>query len=1449
MQAFQLHHLHRNRNGNRGDDRSEWAAAWLPHLRLGWAMEAATEWAKGDVLFRNVEHVLSELEGVDSDDAKAVWKNLGNTSHPRDNTEPIFADHYAEMGPENAVRYLMSSYWSFHRSGNEARNFLFEQFVEIAEATDFVISHDLENSLLGNINRWVPRNVKPSQRFFDALIASHLKRRGGEENFDWSNIGRIHQYFRGSGHGEAAEQLTKRVLDSAAKKPLPERITAIETFLSYSEFPSERDGTIAPGGRYHVMVNHLAPLYEKLPREQYFSRGVREKLDDFLQHGINDHFNADEVELDDAATQARETLVEMRGHLAQRLADGAAFWGHDHAELDIPRNHMVSAARRGLWLEAAAMASHPADRASIFDSWGQSFGRIVNPSIERLMEADGPEIAFALIRRIEGDYRLPEQQAQLLSIAKAQAAREIPNLISVPKSDPTYDIHLASHQLTLGNETRAWALTRPKLDRLRESWQQFDPAYVAWVIDQMRKQKQLDAAMDFAMNVLMEEQSLNAAVAARVSLAKADIFRDMENYQAARVEYESLTASDRYTSTAAGEEARYRLIELLIITRDYGSAEQMLARIEDSPDPREQAEAYYYYARIAYEQEDYKQAADYLKQVRDRVMSHVEAAFLEGELALVLPGGLQQTEVQVGNPELATVAIPGRELTLKLQDPNLSIARGNASIPVVVQTTRGGDVENIELMPSATAQNTFSGTIPTALGTPEKDNLRLELRGDDQVTYNIAPEFQKANDLDYAPKVLEVKADARLVASSGEILSVDEQEQRELQRQVAANRSDNGRHWAYQNDRVVRPGNPIHVQVSDADRDLGPDRQTVTVDVETSSGDRIRGFELTETGPHDAVFRGSIPTGLPLPTARASDSFEGSHPADAINSRRNGVWSSLPDGNAPKWIEVDTMSSHEVRAASIQSPDLDRVLQVRLLGSLGGEFEELAAWPVGREERGLTVEYFKDKDFENKIFERTDPSLGFEFRGDAPNGHMPQDNFSARWTGRIVPDEAGEYTFHLDADDKAELWIEGESVAKVTNHNKPAKGSVKLEAKPHKIRIEMVEGSGTARMRLQWEGPSIERQNIANRYLLPDNASEASRRDGLRVHADNAQTGTGLRQIRQHLMRSNGITYYQKDTTLDRKDTPYYHGDFWYVARMTGAFYVPESRVLELKMTQGKSRRNQQHAYILIDGDQIFGGKVEDRDREQTFRVPLSQGMHELEVVTADLGRNGRVELSYRTDEGTFEPLPAKWFSVDAHPELAKHVMPKAKISFEGDRIVANMNEPERLRTLRWVFESFSGNQISVSQMRVLDTERNRVIPVDRDFREGLNNDTLEIAPGDEITVTYNDLKRLDTDAPTLASSLNARYYDGSIRIVNEVITTNNGRRTIEYNPARRFSVGDQLAILVEEYDADLTSDADTLEVVAESSSGGRVTLQALEQRRQHQRGDAVHSGRFLGVL
>ena len=46
----------------------------------------------------------------------------------------------------------------------------------------------------------------------------------------------------------------------------------------------------------------------------------------------------------------------------------------------------------------------------------------------------------------------------------------------------------------------------------------------------------------------------------------------------------------------------------------------------DADDVKKQAEAYYLYAEMAFQQAQYKEAKDYLKKVKDRVANHVEAA-------------------------------------------------------------------------------------------------------------------------------------------------------------------------------------------------------------------------------------------------------------------------------------------------------------------------------------------------------------------------------------------------------------------------------------------------------------------------------------------------------------------------------------------------------------------------------------------------------------------------------------------------------------------------------------------------------------------------------------------------------------------------------------------------------------------------------------------------------
>ena len=353
------------------------------------------------------------------------------------------------------------------------------------------------------------------------------------------------------------------------------------------------------------------------------------------------------------------------------------------------------------------------------------------------------------------------------------------------------------------------------------------------------------------------------------------------------------------------------------------------------------------------------------------------------------------------------------------------------------------------------------------------------------------------------------------------------------------------------------------------------------------------------------------------------------------------------------------MTSQDVAEVQLHSDDIDRIVGVRLLGGLGDEFEELAAWPVGQEERGLKAEYFSDKNFKEKIYEHTDNNVGLNFRHtrEASNGHVPGNHFSARWTGLLVPERSGAYKLHLSADDRGKLWFDGKPLLAARNARETDTAEVELEAgRPYEIRIEMVENAGRARLQFLWESEAlgIERERVPARVMIPEKGERATRRDDLIVQADSGHSGHGIADIRRHLLRSGGVTYYQRDTRLDRQDTPWHGRDGWYSARMAGKLYTPRSRVLELKMTQGQSRYNRQFAHILVNGEAVFSGRVQNRDRQRTYRVALEKGVHELEVLTTDYGRNGAVDLSYRTDEGTFEPLPASWFSVKQHPRARR---------------------------------------------------------------------------------------------------------------------------------------------------------------------------------------------------
>ncbi len=510
-----------------------------------------------------------------------------------------------------------------------------------------------------------------------------------------------------------------------------------------------------------------------------------------------------------------------------------------------------------------------------------------------------------------------------LAVARAQTAAD--------------ELQRAAASLQQRNEAEAWRLFQEHRKQFNETWFDLDWRLVAWGADQLRLQQDFTGALALCGRVMARESDIPPELAAAVLMVRGDVFRDQQNFAAARLEYEGVNRHPAYRETAAGRQARFRLLTIMRITREYESALQMIERLKDERDLAVQAEAFYHHAHIAFDRQEFDLAREMIGEVKARKPEHIETVFIEGELNLI-QNRLQDPELEIGEQRLQTFVIPGRPILIRLRDPNLAVVRGGGGIPILLRTSVGKDREAMMLMPSPRDPTLFRGAISTKLGKAEVDNMILELLGSDSITYNIEPEFQRANDLSYADKTMTVVADAELLVSAGEIIDQEERDARALRERVAraqARGTDAVALRAFERVRdvnTVRPGNPIYIHVEDLDRSVSAFTDSVPVRVSASSGASIEKFALTETELHSGVFRGSLETMVSEPRARALDSAPGHDPAAVIDARRaDAVWRSAEGGRSPKWLEVDLMRSSPVHSAELELAEGSDVQRVTLM--------------------------------------------------------------------------------------------------------------------------------------------------------------------------------------------------------------------------------------------------------------------------------------------------------------------------------------------------------------------------------------------------------------------------------------------------------------------------------------------------------------------------------------
>ncbi len=146
--------------------------------------------------------------------------------------------------------------------------------------------------------------------------------------------------------------------------------------------------------------------------------------------------------------------------------------------------------------------------------------------------------------------------------------------------------------------------------------------------------------------------------------------------------------------------------------------------------------------------------------------------------------------------------------------------------------------------------------------------------------------------------------------------------------------------------------------------------------------------------------------------------------------------------------------------------------------------------PAGRG-TGLIAEFFNTKNLIGLQVTRTDPVVNTNWGTGSPDGAIPAENFSARWSGKLQARHAGLHQFHVVSDEGVRLWLGGLLLIDNWNPHGLTEDTSAVSLVPgeyYDIQLEYYEGSGTAAVQLLWTEPSGFKQVIPQSQLYPSDS-------------------------------------------------------------------------------------------------------------------------------------------------------------------------------------------------------------------------------------------------------------------------------------------------------------------------------------------------------------------------
>ncbi len=210
---------------------------------------------------------------------------------------------------------------------------------------------------------------------------------------------------------------------------------------------------------------------------------------------------------------------------------------------------------------------------------------------------------------------------------------------------------------------------------------------------------------------------------------------------------------------------------------------------------------------------------------------------------------------------------------------------------------------------------------------------------------------------------------------------------------------------------------------------------------------------------------------------------------DHIASAASG-WS----GRTPRFIIIQAAPWNNITPTSFKNVanTLDTnyvVVRPDHIFQLIREANGLTVNPGGIEGNGdgLTGTYFNGKNFEEQVVTRTDTTVNFNWGANAPVAEITNpDNFSVRWTGKVMPRYSGIYTFYLTSDFGSRLWVNDQLIIDNWVGNiATATGKISLiGGEKSEIKVEFFDNRNTASCKLEWASAFQSREIIPKSQLF-----------------------------------------------------------------------------------------------------------------------------------------------------------------------------------------------------------------------------------------------------------------------------------------------------------------------------------------------------------------------------